>query len=484
MIWRWGVGALTISAEDRQLTLVSVSMPLPEALVFVDLETTGARPEVDRITEIGIVEIRDGQVQSWSTLVNPETDIPPFIQKLTGITPDMVASAPTFDLVADEVLARLKGRLFVAHNVRFDYSFLRAALKRAGLEFHAPTLCTVKLSRKLFPAFHKHNLDSLVERHGFLVEGGRHRALADADVLRQFWQRVQQEIPNETLTTVVASLLAPPAVPPNLDPAQLDDLPDGPGVFLFLGQDGAPLYIGRDIKLRKKVLSLFEGKQKRNNTLLPLVHRLDWHETAGDLGAALLETRLLRRHHPVFNRGATVGDEAECYSWQLPLAGDSVPQLVPLADWDAQERALLFGLFASPREAKAMLTRLAKTHKLCAGLLGLDARAGACSDPSDCRGACIGKESSSFHSARLLAALAKYKLTHWPWPGPIGLVEKDGWTGRRDVHVLDRWRWLGSVQHEADIPPLLEQPCPWSAAEYRLLEKAVRHGGFEILRLY
>ena len=154
-----------------------------EPMVFVDLETTGATGTVDRITEIGIVEVNEeGEVREWSSLVNPQTSIPPFIQNLTGISDAMVAEAPTFEELAEEVLMRLHGRLFVAHNARFDYGFLKNEFKRVGVDFKATVLCTVKLSRKLFPQFSKHSLDALIERHG-LVCSARHRAMGDVDAV-------------------------------------------------------------------------------------------------------------------------------------------------------------------------------------------------------------------------------------------------------------------------------------------------------------
>ena len=125
-------------------------------LAFVDLETTGATATTDRITEIGIVAVdADGRVEEWQQLVNPGTRIPPFIQQLTGISDALVADAPPFAAVAAEVLRRLAGRLFVAHNARFDYSFLKSEFKRLGIAFRAPVLCTVKLSRTLFPEYHR-----------------------------------------------------------------------------------------------------------------------------------------------------------------------------------------------------------------------------------------------------------------------------------------------------------------------------------------
>src|SRR5450759_799089 len=131
-------------------------------LAFVDLETTGGTATQDRITEIAIVTF-DGNVSaSWSQLVNPETWIPSHIEHLTGISNAMVADAPRFDEIANEVLERLDGHLFVAHNARFDYGFLKNEFKRVGIDFRSPVLCTVKLSRKLYPEHQRHNLDSLI----------------------------------------------------------------------------------------------------------------------------------------------------------------------------------------------------------------------------------------------------------------------------------------------------------------------------------
>ena len=128
-------------------------MPISaRALAFVDLETTGATATSDRITEIGIIEVdADGSVREWQQLVNPGTRIPPFIEQLTGISNELVAAAPPFAEVADETWRRLAGRLFIAHNARFDYSFLKNEFRRLGVTFRAPVLCTVKLSRSLFP---------------------------------------------------------------------------------------------------------------------------------------------------------------------------------------------------------------------------------------------------------------------------------------------------------------------------------------------
>ena len=183
---------------------------LRQPLVFLDLETTGMLAAEERITEIGLVEVDQGEfVGSWSQLVNPEKSIPPFIETLTGISDEMVQHAPTFAELAPALYARLQGKLLIAHNARFDYGFLRSEFERVGLAYQPRVLCTVKLSRKLFPEHRRHNLDSLIERHG-LSCGARHRALGDAEVLWQFLQKIQVEVDAERVDAALQAQFGAP----------------------------------------------------------------------------------------------------------------------------------------------------------------------------------------------------------------------------------------------------------------------------------
>jgi len=167
---------------------------LRQPLVFLDLETTGMSAAEERITEIGLVEVVDGEfVGSWSQLVNPQKSIPPFIEALTGITNEMAEDAPSFAQLAPAMFERLEGKLLIAHNARFDYGFLKSEFERVGICYQPRVLCTVKLSRKLFPEHRRHNLDSVIERHG-LNCSARHRALGDAEVLWQFLQKIEAEV--------------------------------------------------------------------------------------------------------------------------------------------------------------------------------------------------------------------------------------------------------------------------------------------------
>lgn len=305
-----------------------------EPMVFVDLETTGATGTVDRITEIGIVEVNEeGEVREWSSLVNPQTSIPPFIQNLTGISDAMVAQAPTFEELSEEVLLRLHGRLFVAHNARFDYGFLKNEFKRVGVDFKATVLCTVKLSRKLFPQFSKHSLDALIERHQLHMPA-RHRALADASVLWQFWQILQQQVPASQLQEAVGILTGHSSWPTHLDRAVLDELPERHGVYLFYGDAAVPLYIGKANKLRQRVLSHFGADHRlaKEMSLAQQIRRLEWIETPGEMGALLLEAQLIKRWQPIHNRRLRRSDEL-CTWRLLPTERDGEGGYLPeLAD--------------------------------------------------------------------------------------------------------------------------------------------------------
>ena len=206
-------------------------------LVFLDLETTGATATSDRITEIGLIEVDDGQFTGeWSTLVNPQTRIPPFIESLTGISNAMVTDAPTFDEIAVALKERLDGKLLIAHNARFDYGFLRNKFARLDMRYSSDLLCTVKLSRKLYPGHSKHNLDTLMERHNVQCEA-RHRALGDARVLWDLLQIWRDEHGDAALAAAAKAQLKKPTLPAGLEGFSMEDIPNGPGVYLFYGEN-------------------------------------------------------------------------------------------------------------------------------------------------------------------------------------------------------------------------------------------------------
>ena len=293
--------------------------------VMLDLETTGGNAAVDRITEIAAVRVEHGiEVDRWSTLVNPGVPIPPFIENLTGISDAMVDSAPRFKDVADRLLALLDGAVFVAHNVRFDHGFVLHELARMGRPFKINTLCTVRLSRKLYPQYKSHGLDALLQRHGLQTQA-RHRAMGDVDVVLQWIAIAQAELGAERVAQEAAALLQGSASLPPLLETPVADMPDTPGVYLFYGDAPAPLYIGKSVNLRSRVLAHFQSASKlvRDQRIAQAVHRVEWRETAGELGARLLEAQLVRQLKPTLNRKprrASLADAAAepMQAWPYP----------------------------------------------------------------------------------------------------------------------------------------------------------------------
>lgn len=174
--------------------------------ILLDLETTGAIPLRDRITEIALIHFKNGiEVDRWQTLINPKTNIPDFIQSLTGITNQMVDGAPTFKKASAKLLSYLDGAVMCAHNVRFDHGFLKAEFKRIGIDLKQKVLCTVKLSRKLYPQYKSHGLSAIVERHKFNCTN-RHRAMGDVEVMLQLIDLAKKEHGLENLEMAVAEL--------------------------------------------------------------------------------------------------------------------------------------------------------------------------------------------------------------------------------------------------------------------------------------
>lgn len=451
-----------------------------QALAFVDLETTGTSATQDSITEIGIVLVDDDGVREWNQLLHPEMRIPLFIEQMTGISNAMVAKAPTFAQVATDIEALLEGRLFIAHNARFDYSFLKNAFQRIGRDFKAQVLCTVKLSRALYPQYQRHNLDSLIERHQLTVND-RHRALADAQLLYQFWQQINREFSADLIADTVKSLLRHPSLPSQLDPHLLHQLPETPGVYLFYGDNDLPLYIGKSVNIRQRVLSHFAADHRHGKemALSQQTKRIDWLETGGELGALLTEARLIKQMMPIHNQ--RLRRKNDLCAWQLQQQQQQlIPHLSWASDLDFGKQDNLYGLYSNQRDAQKSLRHLAEHHQLCLGILGLEKLGSGkpcfAYQLKRCRGACVGNESAQQHATRLLTAMQTLKLASWPYRGAIGIREQN------DVHVIDHWCYLGTAHSAEQLQQLRAQGRPaFDRDTYLTLLKALQHS--EVIEL-
>ena len=258
---------------------------LPQKIAFIDVETTGLRANYDRIIEIGIVRVEDNQiVKTYQSLINPETYLPKEIEMITGITAGDLENAPTFRQIMDEVLETMNDCVFVAHNVRFDYSFIKSELKRHNVSFSSKHFCTVRLSRLLYPTMPRHNLETLIQQFNLPYQA-RHRAFDDAKVLYHFYQQVQQDFPIEKLAEAIGQSVKKPSLPLKLQAADLESLPEQSGVYLFFGKEEMPLYIGKSINIRNRVLDHFSSdiRSPLEMKISQQIERIETITTAGVL---------------------------------------------------------------------------------------------------------------------------------------------------------------------------------------------------------
>jgi DNA polymerase-3 subunit epsilon len=255
--------------------------------------------------------------------------------------------------------------------------------------------------------------------------------------------------------------MAKPALPANLPESVVEDLPECPGVYLFYGDNDMPLYVGKSTNIRSRVLSHFAGDHSSTKELRisQQMKRIEWRETAGELGALLLEARLVKEMQPIHNQ--RLRRENDLCSWQLvdsPKGGKTLV-LKYAADIDFGREANLYGTFTSQRKAVESLRNLADAYDLCLVQLGLEKPARGKASPcfgyqlKKCRGVCVGKESHIQHNMRLMEALAKLKLKTWPYPGAIAIKETYGL--RDEVHLVDHWCYLGTARSESDLDDIL-----------------------------
>lgn len=426
-------------------------LSLPESLAFIDVETTGANPVADRVTEIAVIRVEGGRVvERWESLVNPGIPIPPTIQRFTGISDAMVAAAPGFAAVADSLRSILDGCVFAAHNARFDYGFIKNEFQRVGADFQAPVLCTVKLSRVLYPEHHRHGLDALIDRHGLRC-AARHRAMGDTEVLWDFAQLIQGAFPGPVLERAVDRAMKRSSRPPGLPEGAVEGIPDGPGVYLFYGDNDLPLYIGKSVSLRARVMDHFAADHKNGKEamLAQQVRRVEWIETAGELGALLREAALVKSLQPLHNRMLRSTEQVFALRLRAHRKRPPILERVPVSGTDPSDWEGLFGTFRTGKEADNLLRELAHLYQLCPRRLGLEpGGSGAClaHQMTRCAGVCAGRERPEEHDARLAGALMSSRLKAWPWDGPAVVGESHAASGRQQWHLLDRWCHLGSAE--------------------------------------
>jgi DNA polymerase-3 subunit epsilon len=420
-----------------------MDLPFPEKIAFVDLETTGGSPTQGRIIEIGIIRVENGEiVATYDKLINPESNVPTFIQEMTGIGEEELFLAPTFSQVRDEVLDLLEDCVFVAHNVRFDYGFLKHEFKREGILFKRPHFCTAKLSKYLFPDFSKHNLDSIIDRFGIVCEN-RHRAFGDAKVLWDFFKILNTQVSTEILKEAISFVSRSPSRPMFIPEEEIDSLPECAGVYIFYGENGMPLYVGMSQNIRDRVLSHFANDHlsTREMKLAQQTHHIEVIKTAGRIGAELRELHLIRKLQPMYNRMLRNCKRLVVLKKYITRDGYYALETKESEAMDPNEIEDIVGVFKTKNRAMDTIYELAGKYNLCFKLLGIEKTENECFyyHLKQCKGACIGKELPAAYNIRFVQAFSKIKMQQWPFEGEIVFREENEVEGLYEDFYVNKW---------------------------------------------
>jgi DNA polymerase-3 subunit epsilon len=442
-------------------------------LVFVDIETNGLDHIRGRVIEVAAIRVEAGVVtQTFRSLIDPETPLPYYITNLTGIKTDDLKGAPMFHEIADELAEVLQGAVFVAHNVRFDYSFLKQEFARVGKPFLPKQLCTVKLSRALHPHEKGHKLADLIQRHGFTFSA-RHRAYDDAAVLWQFVQYARKQFPPEQVEAAIALQLRSPSVPKDLEPELVRNLPEAPGVYIFEDAAHQPLYIGKSINIKKRVMSHFGRDHAENKEfkIAQAIKHIRTEQTPGELSALLLESRLIKELQPLHNRKLRKTDLLLLARESSNALGYQTIVLEEAATIDPSSATDIVAVYPRRGAARQSLETICKTYDLCPKLMGIEKTNGACFSYQlrKCQGACVGKEAPGAYNQRLQEAFARQRIQAWPYRGAVLVEEKMS----PEFHgiVVDQWCVLAEITQDAYCDPVVSiQTKHFDLDTYKILQ--------------
>ena len=368
----------------------------------VDIETTGNGPKGQKITEISIF-VFDGKkvVNEYTTLVNPEQNIPAFITNLTGITNAMVRNEPKFYEIAKKVEEITKDTIFVAHNVNFDFNIIQAEFKSLGFDFKRKKLCTVRLSRKIIPGLKSYSLGNICTDENIPING-RHRAKGDAEATTELFRRLLERDTNFTINSFLNPRSRQATLPPLLDKEVVDNLPEKHGVYYFKNLDKAVIYVGKANNIKQRVISHFyDKKQKEQKMCLETAH-ISFTETGSELLALLHESSEIKHIYPKYNRAQRrAGEAVGLFSYEdqkgiIHLAYNRL-KLAPNA----------MTKYYSVAEARNHLEYLCKEFNLCPKYCHLQTNVSSCFhyQLKECKGICCNREPVKDYNSRVQKAI-------------------------------------------------------------------------------
>jgi DNA polymerase-3 subunit epsilon len=377
---------------------------------IVDIETTGGSSRIEKITEIAIYQ-HDGEkiTGEFVTLVNPERNIPYFITNLTGISNEMVEDAPRFFEVAKSIIELTEGRTFVAHNARFDYSFIRQEFKSLGYNFKRNILDTVTLGRKLIPGHRSYSLGNICKDLNISING-RHRAAGDAyATVRLFEILMVKDRDINGGCSVLMKNTRISKLNPNLDLSKVDSIPEEPGVYYFYNENGDLIYIGKSRNLQQRIMThLSNNTTNRAMEMRDLIADIYWEVTGSELIALLKESSEIKRNKPVYNRA----QRSTGFQWGIFSFTDRNGYInFNYSRLDCEDNPV--AVFTGKERAKSMLLSLVEKYNLCQKLTGLYETTGPCFHyhVGLCTGACCGEETSDIYNERARKATEEFVFT-------------------------------------------------------------------------
>jgi DNA polymerase III subunit epsilon len=367
---------------------------------IVDIETTGGYASANGITEVAIYVFDGNKVlEKFETLINPRQPIPRYIQSFTGITDEMVATAPPFEDVAENISRLLNENIFIAHNVNFDYSFLKSHLLRAGHDLRSKKLCTVRLSRRIFPGFPSYSLGNLCRSLEIDINN-RHRAGGDAEATVKVFSKLLENDKEDFISKSLLRNSKEQSLPPNVPKKDFEVLPTTPGVYYFHDKKGKIIYVGKAINIRSRVNSHFsnnsETRQKQN--FITHIHSISYKSCATELMACILESVEIKKYWPKFNYSQKHWEDVfGIYSYE---DGNGY---LRLAIEKNKKNLKPVHTFHNLSEGYDWLRNVIEQYGLCARLCCLEKGNGACTgiETNSCKGACIKKESKATYNKRV-----------------------------------------------------------------------------------
>ena len=417
---------------------------------IVDIETTGGYAAANGITEISI-HIFDGTrvVEIYETLINPRQPIPYYIQSMTGITDDMVKDAPLFEEVAEKIYELLKDNIFVAHNVDFDYSFVKSHLAASNYELTTKKLCTVRLGRKIFPGFPSYSLGNLCHSLNIIIND-RHRAGGDSEATVKDFQLLLQNDKEQFIVKSLSKTSKEQTLPPNVPKEHFDQLPYTPGVYYFHNEKGKIIYVGKAKNIRYRVNSHFsnnsESRQKQN--FLRHTYAISYQSCATELMAHILESTEIKKLWPIFNYSQKNAERVygiflyEDQNGYFRLAIDkNKKHLKPVHT------------FHYLADGHSILRKLIREYNLCPKLCFIQTANSTCDGILEkyCHGACEQQERPSAYNSRVQEAINSLTTR------PSFAILENGLTADEQSCVLI---WNGEFYGMGYIPSDIQLSAP------------------------